>query len=74
MKRVRRITRSGKNDSFMGTDFTYEDMGSRNLSRDEFSLLREEAVDGVPCWVVEAKAKDSKEPYSRRVIWIRKDS
>jgi hypothetical protein len=25
MKRVRRITGSGKNDDFMGTDFTYED-------------------------------------------------
>ena len=74
MKRVRRITGSGKNDSFMGTDFTYEDMGSRSLSKDEFSLLREEAADGVPCWVVEAKTKDGKEPYSRRVVWIRKDS
>jgi outer membrane lipoprotein-sorting protein len=74
MKRVRRIAGSGKNDSFMGTDFTYEDMGSRSLNKDEFSLRGEEAVDGEPCWVVEAKPRDSRDPYGRRVIRVRKDS
>jgi predicted RND superfamily exporter protein/outer membrane lipoprotein-sorting protein len=74
MKRVRRITGSGKDDDFMGTDFTYEDMGSRNLNKDTFTLLREEPVDGEPCWVVEARARDSKDPYGRRVIWVRRDS
>jgi hypothetical protein len=74
MKRVRRISGSGKNDSFMGTDFTYEDMGSRSLDKDEFSLQGEEGVDGEVCWVVEARAKDRREPYGRRVIWVRKDS
>ncbi|MFP3089690.1 outer membrane lipoprotein-sorting protein [Treponema sp. TIM-1] len=74
MKRVRRITGSGKNDSFMGTDFTYEDMGSRSLGKDNFTLRGEEAVDGAPCWVVEARPKDSKDPYGRRIIRVRKDS
>jgi hypothetical protein len=74
MKRVRRITGSGKNDSFMGADFTYEDMGSRGLDKDEFSLVGEEGVDGEPCWVVEARAKDRREPYARRVLRVRKDS
>ena len=74
MKRVRRITGSGKNDSFMGTDFTYEDMGSRSLSKDDFSLRGEEAVDGEPCWVVEARPKDSRDPWGRRVIRVRKDA
>jgi outer membrane lipoprotein-sorting protein len=74
MKRVRRITGSGKNDDFMGTDFTYEDMGNRSLNKDTFSLRGEEVLDGEPCWVVEAKPKDGRDPYSRRVIWVRKDS
>jgi outer membrane lipoprotein-sorting protein len=74
MKRVRRITGSGKNDDFMGTDFTYEDMGSRGLAKDIFTLTGEEAVDGEPCWVVEARSKDSKDPYRRRIIRVRKDS
>jgi outer membrane lipoprotein-sorting protein len=74
MKRVRRITGSGKNDDFMGTDFTYEDMGSRGLDKDNFTFQTEETLDGEPCWVVEARPKDSREPYGRRVIWLRKDS
>jgi outer membrane lipoprotein-sorting protein len=74
MKRVRRVTGSGKNDSFMGTDFTYEDMGSRSLNKDEFSLRGEEAVEGEACWTVEAKPKDGKDPYGRRVMWVRKDT
>jgi outer membrane lipoprotein-sorting protein len=74
MKRVRRISGSGKNDDFMGTDFTYEDMGSRSLSKDTFTLQGEETLDGAPCWVVEAKPTDTNDPYGRRVIWVRKDS
>jgi outer membrane lipoprotein-sorting protein len=74
MKRVRRITGAGKNDDFMGTDFTYEDMGSRSLGKDDFSLRGEEGLEGEPCWVVEARPKDSRDPYGRRVLWLRKDS
>ncbi|MDR1240052.1 MAG: outer membrane lipoprotein-sorting protein [Treponema sp.] len=74
MKRVRRITGSGKNDRFMGTDFTYEDMGSRSLDKDEFSFRGEEALEGDLCWVVEAKPKDGRDPYGRRLIWVHKDS
>jgi hypothetical protein len=74
LKRVRRIIGSGKNDDFMGTDFTYEDMGSRSLSKDTFTLQGEASIDGAPCWLVEARAKDRKDPYGRRLIHVRKDS
>jgi outer membrane lipoprotein-sorting protein len=74
MRRVRRITGSGKNDDFMGTDFTYEDMGSRSLAKDTFTFQREEVIDGAVCRVVEALPKDKSDPYGRRVIWVRKDS
>jgi outer membrane lipoprotein-sorting protein len=74
MRRTRRITGSGKTDDFMGTDFTYEDMGGRSLSKDTFTLQGEEVIDGQVCWVVEAKAKDPKDPYGRRIIRVQKDS
>jgi outer membrane lipoprotein-sorting protein len=74
MRRVRRITGSGKNDDFMGTDFTYEDMGSRSLSKDTFTFRGEETIDGEVCRVVEARPKDKSDPYGRRVIWVRRDS
>ena len=74
MKKTRRISgSSSKTDYFMGTDFTYDDMGSRNVDEDKHQLLREEVSDGHKCWVVESKPIDNHEIYSRKVSWIRQD-
>jgi outer membrane lipoprotein-sorting protein len=74
MKRTHRVSGSGRNDDFMGSDFTYEDMGDRSLSKDDFTLKGEETVDGASCWVVEAKAKDPRDPGAVRLIRVRKDN
>lgn len=74
MKKTRRISgSSSKTDYFMGTDFTYDDMGSRNVDEDKHQLLREEIKDGYKCWVVESVPIDKHEIYSRKVSWIRQD-
>ena len=71
MKKTRRISgSSSKTDYFMGTDFTYDDMGSRNVDEDTHTLLREEVRDGHKCWVVESRPIDKREIYSRKVMWI----
>lgn len=57
----------------MGTDFTYDDMGSRHVDEDKHKLLREESRDGHKCWVVESVPVDKHEIYSRKVSWIRQD-
>ena len=75
MKKTRRISgSSSKTDYFMGTDFTYDDMGGRSVDDDTHTLLREETRDGHKCWVVESVPKDPHEVYSRKVTWIRQDS
>ena len=74
MKKTRRISgSSSKTDYFMGTDFTYNDMGSRNIDEDTHTLLREEDRDGQKCWVIESIPVDKREIYSRKVTWIRQD-
>ena len=72
MKKVRRVSGSSKDDDFQGTDFTYDDLGNRSLSKDNFALLGEEKVNGIDCWILEAKAKDPKAKISRRVSWVNK--
>ena len=74
LKKSRRISSSSKNDYFMGTDFTYDDMGDRNVDEDTHALLKEEELDGHACWVLESKPKDEDYMYSRRVSWIRQDA
>ena len=74
LKKSRRISSSSKNDNFMGTDFTYDDMGDRNVDEDTHELLKEEEIDGHKCWVVESKPKDKDYMYSRRTSWVRQDA
>lgn len=74
MKKTRRISgSSSKTDYFMGTDFTYDDMGDRNIDEDEHKLLRTETRDGKQCWVVESVPVDKREIYSRKVTWVAQD-
>jgi hypothetical protein len=75
MKRTRRISgSSAKKDYFMGTDFTYDDMGSRNADEDDHKLLREETLEGQKCWVLESVSKDDRDIYSKKMSWIRQDN
>lgn len=75
MKKVRRISgSSAKNENFMGSDFTYDDMGGRNVDEDEHRLTGEETMGGGLCWVVESKPLESDAAYSRTVSWIRQDA
>lgn len=75
MKKVRRISgSSAKNENFMGSDFTYDDMGGRSLDEDEHKLLREESLNGSLCWVVESIPLEDDAVYSKSVSWIRQDA
>ncbi|KGN99593.1 hypothetical protein HR11_04980 [Porphyromonas macacae] len=74
MKKTRRISgASAKKDYFMGTDFTYDDMGTRNVDEDTHELLGEEVLDGHKCWKLEYTTKDNRDVYSKKRAWIRQD-
>jgi len=74
LKKTKRISSDSKSDYFMGSDFTYDDLGDRKLDDDTHQLLREEAIDGVDYYVVESISKDEDYMYSSTITWIRKDN
>ncbi|MCD4724289.1 MAG: outer membrane lipoprotein-sorting protein [Bacteroidales bacterium] len=74
LKKVKRISSDSKSDYFMGSDFTYDDLGNRKIDDDTHQLLREEAIDGVDYYVVESISKDEDYMYSKTITWIRKDN
>ncbi len=74
LKKVKRISSDSKSDYFMGSDFTYDDLGDRKLDADVHKLLREETVDGIACYVVESVPKDEDYIYSKTITWIRKEN
>lgn len=77
LKKVRRISSSDQSDSFMGTDYTYEDIRSEKLDKHTYAVIGSESIDGQDCYMIEAlpatdeQKKDS--GYSKRIIWVRKD-
>jgi len=74
LKKVKRISSDSKSDYFMGSDFTYDDLGDRHPLEDTHNLLREETLDGQETYVVESIPQDEEYMYSRTVTWIVKDS
>lgn len=70
---VRRIAADDKRSSFVGSDFTYEDISGRDPVDDTHVLKGEEVLDGRDCFVVESTPKDAVE-FTRRVSWIDKVS
>ncbi len=75
LKRVRRIVASQKKSRFVNTDYTYEDMQTREVDEDRHRLLREEKYMDYDCWVVESVpvAPDGSQ-YGKRVGWIAKEA
>ncbi|MDR2730631.1 MAG: outer membrane lipoprotein-sorting protein [Treponema sp.] len=76
LDRVRRIAASESGGSFMGTDFSYDDISSmdRDISLDTHTILREEMLNGTPCYVIQSVPKDSSYQYSKTISWIDKAS
>lgn len=74
LRKVRRISGNSTKDYFMGSDFTYDDMGDRNVDEDTHSLTGEAVVNGVDCWVVESVPVDDGDYYNKKIVWVRKDA
>jgi len=76
LKRVRQISGSSKRESFMGTDFSYEDLAVSSEILDwsesdaQATLEREEACGGETCWVIDFTPKGKDIAYSRIRVWV----
>ena len=70
LRRVKRISSDSSSDYFMGSDFTYDDLGDRHPSKDRHKVLRMERFKGEQCYVVESKPKNKSYMYSKTITWI----
>ena len=74
LERERRIAFQDRSTRFFGTDFSFEDLEERDVEQADFKYIGEEKVDGVDCWLLEARPKGSKQSqYTVSKIWVRKD-
>ncbi|SDU29687.1 outer membrane lipoprotein-sorting protein [Desulfobacula phenolica] len=74
LRKVRRICGESTNDYFMGSDFTYDDMGKRNVDEDTHFLTGEESINGSDCWKIESVPLEKDTYYDRKILWVNKDA
>lgn len=70
---LRKGGKSGKGDSFMGTEFTFGDLESKDVDEATHKRLADAKVDGVDCYVIESIPKNPKEEtYGKYISYIGK--
>ena len=75
MRRVRRITAANRNESSMGSTFSYADLQIRNPDEAKHSRLKDMVLAGQDCYVVQSIPKNPTDTdYSKLIYWVRKDN
>lgn len=78
LKKVKRIASSDKSSSFMGSDFSYSDMTSRNVDDYSYEIMKEPEVDGYKTWQLMVTPKNEKvveeTGYTKSIVFIRQDN
>ena len=87
LKKVRKISASEDDDSFLGSDFTVEEVSTRGFQDEAYELVGEKTFDGytfehtgevkfegTPCFVIECTPRKAHWYYSKRIVWIDKET
>jgi hypothetical protein len=87
LRKIRKISAANSDDSFMGSDFSVEDITTRRFEDETYTLLKEENFTGYTCefdkqtyykdtpsYVIECRPKRSPWYYSKRILWVDKNT
>jgi outer membrane lipoprotein-sorting protein len=78
LRKTKRIATSGKSGSFMGSDFNYSDLTTRDLDDFDYSMVKESEVSGEKVWVIEAVPRNHRvveeTGYSKSLLLVRQDN
>jgi len=72
LKRVKRISSKNKSGPFMGSEFAFEDLSSREVEKYMYLYLKDETVDNEDAFVIEVRPNYKYSGYTRSVVWISK--
>ncbi|MCY4642992.1 MAG: outer membrane lipoprotein-sorting protein [Bacteriovoracales bacterium] len=75
LKRVKRISSSNRSGSFMGSEFSYEDLSTPEVEKYTYKYLRDETCGELKltCSVSEQIPTSKGSGYSRQVVWRDRD-
>jgi len=70
LRRVKRITSNNKSGPFVGSEFAYEEITSRELEKYKYKYLRDEDYQGQKTHVLEQYPVYEHSGYTRQIAWI----
>lgn len=68
--RSRRVSAQEKEDSFVGSDFSYEEISGQRLEDYDYRVLGVDDLGGRPVYLLESKRKDHRSRRPRSVSWV----
>jgi outer membrane lipoprotein-sorting protein len=71
---VKPISADDKNSSFVGSDFSYEDVSGRHWTEDTHKLLPEAQVDGKAVYVIESTPVKAYKGFAKSISYIDKET
>ncbi|MBI5140853.1 MAG: outer membrane lipoprotein-sorting protein [Nitrospirae bacterium] len=71
---VRRIAAQDRRSSFVGSDFTYEDISGRDIEDDNHSIVKDERIGAADCHVIKSAPKGTDTDYGHKLSWIDKST
>lgn len=69
LQRVKRISAAKRSGSFMGSEFSYEDLSAGEVNEFSYKFLRDETCGELVCTVIEQIPTTDKSTYSRKIVW-----
>ncbi len=72
LNRVKRISSNNKSGPFMGSEFSFEDLGSFEMEKYTYNYLKDEVIQGLDSFKVEQFPVDKASGYSKRIVWVDK--
>lgn len=69
---VKRIAAQDNRSSFVGSDFTYEDVSGRDIEDDSHVIEREEKLGNHDCYVVKSTPKIANADFGHKFTWVDK--
>ncbi len=70
LKRVKRISSAKQSGSFMGSEFSYEDLSAIEVEKFTHRHLRDEACGDLECAVLERVPLSKDSGYARQLVWL----
>lgn len=73
LRRVKRISSANQSGSFMGSEFSYEDLTPVEVEKFTYRYLRDEPCGELVCAVTERVPVAARSNYSRHLVWRDRD-